>query len=78
MIPVLHSCSEQLDRSRNRSQSVMKSKSQCSRLSFECSGVLSHVCGHVTKVVKKKIRRINKLVLKLKECFSVVFNSCHC
>lgn len=28
--------------------------SQCSHLSFECSGVLSHVCGHVTKVVKRK------------------------
>lgn len=27
---------------------------EVSHLSFECSGVLSHVCGHVTKVVKKK------------------------
>lgn len=49
--------------------------SQCSHLSFECSAVLSHVCGHVARVGGKK-RQTNKWVLKHAEFRCSVFWFC--
>lgn len=50
--------------------------SQCSHLSFECSGVLSHVCGHVTRVGKKKDKPINEcwnMLIFVALCFVFTF-----